>query len=57
MAGMDSDDRSRDRQAKRANAGFTQVSSKGWARITDLIAKNPQAAKTYCFLAEHVSAG
>ena len=55
MAGMDSDDRSRDRQAKRANAGFTQVSSKGWARITDLIAKNPQAAKTYCFLAEHVS--
>ena len=55
IAGMDSDQRVRDRQAKRANAGFTQVSTKGWARITELISKNPQVAKTYCFLASHVS--
>lgn len=54
-AGMANDQVVKDRQAKRSNAGFTQVSGKGWARITDLIAKNPQAARTYCFLAEHVA--
>lgn len=53
--GMANDQVARDKQAKRSNAGFTQVSNKGWARITDLIAKNPQAARTYCFLAQHVS--
>ena len=55
LAGMASDQKVRDRQAKRANAGFTQVSTKGWARITELISRNPQVAKTYCFLAAHVS--
>ena len=55
LAGIASDQKVRDRQAKRANAGFTQVSTKGWARITELISRNPQVAKTYCFLAAHVS--
>lgn len=38
----------------RLNKGFVQVYAKGFARLQDLIQKNPSAARLYVFLCQHV---
>lgn len=38
----------------RKNKGFTQVYSKGWQRIRDLLREFPAGAAMYAFLAEHI---
>ena len=55
FAGDDADQKARNGAAKRTNVDFTQVTPKGWARVEDLIDKNPAAAKTFVFLARHVN--
>lgn len=39
---------------ERKNKDFTQVYSKGWARLQSLMKDHPAAARLYAFLAEHV---
>lgn len=55
LAAMDASQKAADQKGKRANVDFTQVTTKGWNRLRELISKNPAAAKTYCFLASHVN--
>jgi len=40
--------------AERKNKDFTQVYSKGWARLQSLMKDHPAAARLYAFFAEHV---
>lgn len=45
-----------DEERKRQNTGFTQVYPKGWARLQDLIQKDPAGARIYAFIAQHMDA-
>lgn len=40
--------------AERKNRDFTQVYTKGWARLQSLMKEHPAAARLYAFFAEHV---
>ena len=50
------DEDTREKETKK-NKNFTQVYEKGFERISDLINKNPSAAKLYIFLARHIEPG
>jgi DNA-binding transcriptional regulator YhcF (GntR family) len=41
-------------RARTSNRDFTQVYPKGWKRLQSLIRDNPQGARIYSFLAEHM---
>jgi len=41
-------------EAAKRNEGFVQVYDKGWRRIRELIQANPQAARLYAYLAQHI---
>lgn len=50
------DEDTREKETKK-NKNFTQVYEKGFERISNLINKNPSAAKLYIFLARHIEPG
>lgn len=50
------DEDKKTRETKK-NKDFVQVYEKGFQRISDLINKNPSAAKLYVFLAKHIEPG
>ena len=50
------DEDTKEKETKK-NKNFTQVYEKGFERISDLINKNPSAAKLYIFLARHIEPG
>ena len=51
---LDEDEKARE---TKKNKDFVQVYEKGFQRISDLINKNPSAAKLYVFLAKHIEPG
>lgn len=54
LRARDRDDEAAQERARGGNKDFTQVYSKGWARLQKLIKTDPPAARVYAFLAEHM---
>ena len=54
LAAMDRDAETAQERARKGNADFVQVYPKGWRRLHHLIQTNPQGARIYAFLAEHI---
>lgn len=44
----------KDEEERTKNSNFVQVYSRGWKRLQQLIKKNPNAARLYALLAEHI---
>ena len=47
-------DDAKKQSSRRENQQFTQIYEAGWKRLQTLIKKEPQAARLYAFLAEHM---